>query len=132
MVAAKLDPAMITQLHHVNVTVPGNLEAATKNFYGTVLGLEELPKPPGTRKSGAWYQIGVTQLHLSIEDEGDRPLSTRHVCFVVSDLAMAEKRLRDARVLIIPDERPVPGTLRFYVRDPGGNQIEIVERRGQD
>jgi catechol 2,3-dioxygenase-like lactoylglutathione lyase family enzyme len=118
---------MIKQLHHVNVTVPPDLEAATKRFYGSVLGLEELPKPAGTRKSGAWYQIGTVQLHLSIEDEADGRLSKRHVCFIVSDLGATERRLHDAGVEIIPDERPMPGTPRFYVRDPGGNRIEIVQ-----
>ncbi len=119
---------MIKQLHHVNVTVPSDLEAATKKFYGSVLGLEELPKPAVTRKSGAWYQIGTAQLHLSIEDGADGLLSNRHLCFAVSDLDETEKRLHDAGVEIIPDDRPKPGALRFYVRDPGGNRIEIVER----
>ena len=122
---------MITQLDHVNVTVPSNLEAATKNFYGSILGLKELPKPAGTRPTGAWYQIGPVQLHLSIEDEVGR-LSSRHVCFTVSDLSAAEKRFQDAGVEIIPDERPQEGVHRFNVRDPGGNQLEIVERRAKD
>jgi catechol 2,3-dioxygenase-like lactoylglutathione lyase family enzyme len=119
---------MIKQLHHVNVTVPAGLEKASKNFYGVVLGLVELPKPPGTRQSGAWYQIGPVQLHLSIEADPGR-LSSRHICLNVSDLAAAEQRFRDAGVAIIADERPIAGTSRFYVRDPGGNQIEIVESR---
>jgi len=122
---------MINSLHHVNVTVPAALEAATKNFYGSILGLEELPKPEGTRKSGAWYQLGAVQLHLSIEEDGDRELSSRHICVTVSDLSTAAELFRKAGVKIIPDERPVPGMLRFYVRDPGGNQLEIVERREQ-
>lgn len=119
---------MAIELHHVNVTVPSELEAATKNFYGTVLGLEQVPKPAAARQSGAWYQIGANQLHLSVEDEATGPLSSRHICFAVSDLGASEKRFRDAGVEIIPDPRPVPGTLRFYVRDPGGNQLEIVQR----
>lgn len=118
---------MINELLHVNVTVPADLETAAKNFYGVVLGLEELPKPEGTRKSGAWYQVGPVQLHLSVEDVADRQLSSRHICLNVSDLAAAEERFREAGVAIIPDDRPIAGTLRFYVRDPGGNQIEIVE-----
>ena len=122
---------MINQLHHVNVTVPPDLEAATKTFYGSVLCLEELPKPAGTRKSGAWYQIGAVQLHLSIEDGADGFLSARHVCFTVADLGAAERRLLDAGVKIIPDERPIPGAQRFYVRDPGGNRIEIVQAQAK-
>ena len=119
---------MVTALHHVNVTVPPELEAATKYFYGGVLGLEQIPKPTASRQSGAWYRIGENQLHLSIENEA-QSLSSRHVCFTVSDLADAEKRFRDAGMEIIPDPRPIPGTERFYVRDPGGNQLEIVQQR---
>jgi catechol 2,3-dioxygenase-like lactoylglutathione lyase family enzyme len=120
---------MVTALHHVNVTVPPELEAATKEFYGVVLGLRQVPKPAAARQSGAWYQIGATQLHLSVDDEPLAPLSSRHICFAVSDLGAAEKQFRDARVEVISDARPVPGTQRFYVRDPGGNQLEIVQQK---
>jgi len=117
---------MITALHHVNVTVLPELEEATKHFYGSVLGLNQVPKPATSRQSGAWYQIGDNQLHLSVEKEVN-DLSSRHVCFTVSDLAEAEKRFRRDGVEIIPDPRPVPGTSRCYVRDPGGNLLEIVQ-----
>jgi catechol 2,3-dioxygenase-like lactoylglutathione lyase family enzyme len=117
---------MVTNLHHVNVTVPAELEAATKHFYGSVLGLRQVPKPAAARPTGAWYQIGDNQLHLSVEADANGS-SSRHVCFWVSDLAEAEKRFRDAGVEILPDPRPIPGTARFYVRDPGGNQLEIVQ-----
>lgn len=120
---------MVTQLHHVNVTVPPELEAATKEFYGAVLGLEQVPKPPAARRDGAWYQIGDNQLHLSVEDEPLSSLSSRHIAFRVSDLAATEQSFRDAGVEVIPDPRPVPGTERFYVRDPGGNQLEIVQAK---
>jgi catechol 2,3-dioxygenase-like lactoylglutathione lyase family enzyme len=119
---------MITQLHHVNVTVPPEWEAATKEFYGTVLGLQQVPKPAASRQSGAWYQIGALQLHLSVEDGPQGGLSSRHICLAVSDLNAAEKQFRDAGVEIVPDARPMPGTKRFYVRDPGGNQLEIVQQ----
>lgn len=119
---------MVTQLHHVNVTVPAELELAAKEFYGSVVGLRQVPKPAQARQTGAWYQIGENQLHLSVEDETNS-LSSRHVCFYVSDLTEAEKRFRDAGVEIVSDPRPVPGTSRFYVRDPGGNQLEIVQQR---
>ena len=120
---------MVTQLHHVNLTVPPELEEATKEFYGSVLGLKQVPKPAASRQSGAWYQIGAVQLHLSIEDEPDSSLSSRHLCFAVSDLSEAEKRFRDAGVEVIPDTRAVPGSPRFYARDPGGNQLEIAQQK---
>jgi catechol 2,3-dioxygenase-like lactoylglutathione lyase family enzyme len=117
---------MITALHHVNVTVPAELENAAKEFYGAMLGLRQIPKPATSRQSGAWYQIGNTQLHLSVEDE-EQSLSSRHVCFTVSDLREAEGRFREAGVEIIADPRPNPDAPRFYVRDPGGNMLEIAQ-----
>jgi catechol 2,3-dioxygenase-like lactoylglutathione lyase family enzyme len=121
--------AMAITLHHVNVTVPPELEAATKHFYGELLGLEQVPKPAAARQTGAWYQIGDNQLHLSVDDEARGPLSSRHICFHVSNLAESEKRFRDAGFEIFSDPRPIPGIERFYVRDPGGNQLEIVQHK---
>jgi catechol 2,3-dioxygenase-like lactoylglutathione lyase family enzyme len=118
---------LVLALHHVNVTVPADAEAAAKNFYANILGLEQLPKPTGTRPSGAWYQIGPIQLHLSVEKEARGPVTTGHVCLTVSDLNAAESRFREAGVEIIPDPRPIEGTSRFYVRDPGGNMLEIAQ-----
>ena len=125
--AVKICQMVVDHLHHVNVTVPRELEAAAKQFYGVVLGLKQIPKPATSRQSGAWYQIGETQLHLSVENEPRDQSSSRHVCFTVSDLAEAEQKFREAGVEVIPDPRPNPGTQRFYVRDPGGNQLEIVQ-----
>src|SRR5260370_33373380 len=116
---------MVTALHHVNVTVPTELEAAAKEFYGSVLGLKQVPKPAAARQIGAWYQIGVNQLHLSVEDEANGVLSSRHVCFTVSDLDAAEKRFRAAGGEIIQDPSPIPGSPRFYGSGPGGNQLGI-------
>ncbi|HXT64898.1 MAG TPA: VOC family protein [Pyrinomonadaceae bacterium] len=120
---------MVTSLHHVNVTVRPELEKAAKEFYGSVLGLQNIPKPPTSRQSGAWYQIGETQLHLSIAEEDATELSSRHVCFTVSDLAEAEAKFRQAGVDIIADPQPHPHAPRFYVRDPGGNQLEIAQQK---
>src|SRR5450432_2389315 len=116
----------IIELHHVNVTVPQALEEATKHCYGSILGLAQLQKPEGPRTSvGAWYQLGAAQLHLSIEDEVDNQASDRHVCYLVRDVVDAAQHFRAAGVVVIPDPRPIPGRPRIYVRDPGGNLIEI-------
>lgn len=122
--------AGIVNFHHVNVTVPRALEQAAKEFYSTRLGLEEVPKPEASRgRGGAWYQLGSVQLHLSIEDDLEEQSSTRHVCFVVENLHRAQDYLASTGVEILPDPRPIPGTQRFYVRDPGGNLIEIAQRQ---
>ena len=122
--------AGIINLDHVNVTVPRSLEQAAKDFYSARLGLAEVPKPDATRgRGGAWYQLGGVQLHLSVEDGLEEQLSKRHICFVVENLHSTQEYLSGSGVEILPDPRPIPGTRRFYVRDPGGNLIEIVERK---
>jgi catechol 2,3-dioxygenase-like lactoylglutathione lyase family enzyme len=120
--------AGVVNFHHVNVTVPRALEQEAKDFYRVRLGLEEVPKPETSRRNGgAWYQLNSVQLHLSVEDGLDGQSSTRHVCFIVEDLQRAQEYLASTGVEILPDSRPVPGTRRFYVRDPGGNLIEITQ-----
>ena len=119
----------VVSLSHVNITVPAEAEAAAKAFYQTVLGLKEIPKPAGTRQNlGAWYELGGLQLHLSVEEKATNAASDRHVCYVVADIAVAERRIRDSGAEIISDPRPIAGVKRFYVRDPGGNLIEITQR----
>lgn len=123
----------ITQIDHVQVTVPSTAEEVSKQFYGAVLGLEEIPKRAGPRsprsQRGAWYRCGTVELHLSVEDSpADNRSSKRHVCFMVTNLAEAEATMREAAIEIIPDNQPIEGWRRFYVRDPGGNRIEIAER----
>jgi catechol 2,3-dioxygenase-like lactoylglutathione lyase family enzyme len=120
---------MNANLHHVNVTVPRSLEQAAKHFYGVVMGLQEVPKPESSRgRGGAWYQLDRLQLHLSLEDGLDENcISKRHVCYTVADLAEAEEQFRNAGVEILPDDLPTPGWSRFYVRDPGGNRLEIAQ-----
>ena len=115
-------------LHHVNVTVPRSLEDEAKRFYGVVMGMTEVPKPESSRgRGGAWYQLGAVQLHLSVEDGAGEHLSKRHVCYTVYDLTEAEERFRQAGVEILPDDLPISGLRRFYVRDPGGNRLEIAQ-----
>jgi catechol 2,3-dioxygenase-like lactoylglutathione lyase family enzyme len=119
---------MEATIHHVNVTVPRSLEDAAKHFYGSVMGMTEVPKPESSRgRGGAWYQVGPVQLHLSLEDGLGENLSKRHVCYTVRNLKEAEERFRRAGVEILPDDLPIPGWQRFYVRDPGGNRLEIAQ-----
>jgi catechol 2,3-dioxygenase-like lactoylglutathione lyase family enzyme len=119
----------IQRLDHVNITVPRPLEAEAKQFYGSVLGLQEVPKPESSRgRGGAWYQLGPVQLHLSLEDREADQSSRRHICLVVSELEKVRSHLEEVGVEIFPDDIPTPGWPRFYVRDPGGNRIEIAQQ----
>ena len=121
-------PVGTIKLHHVNVTVPAALEEAAKSFYGNLMGLKQIEKPDGPRKYiGAWYQIGESQLHLSIEKEPRNQDSNRHVCYSVPDVARALDTFRAGGIEVISEEQLVNGGSRFFVRDPAGNLIEITE-----
>ena len=119
----------IVQIDHVNVVVPKSLEDEAKRFYGSVLGLKEIPKPVELRgNGGAWYELGSLQLHLSAKpNAANGQLRKGHVCYTVADVAFAEEQLSAAGIEIIPDDQPMAGKPRFYVRDPGGNLIEIAQ-----
>ena len=120
---------MKIEVNHVNVTVPKSAESATKTFYRDVLGMKEIPKPGVEKSGGAWFQLGGVQLHLSIEEGVDNRASKRHVCYSVPDLSEAERRLRAAGVEIISESRQIAGSVRFFIRDPGGNHIEIAQQK---
>jgi len=119
----------IIEINHVNVIVPKSLEDAAKHFYGSVLGLKEVPKPIESHgRGGAWYELGSVQLHLSVRAEAENGGTAKgHVCYTVADVASAAGCLRAAGVEIIPDGQPIAGKPRFYVRDPGGNLIELAQ-----
>jgi catechol 2,3-dioxygenase-like lactoylglutathione lyase family enzyme len=119
----------IVELHHVNIRVPKAVEEATKHFYTKIIGLEEIEKPGESKKrGGAWFVCGDLQLHLSLSDGEANEASNRHICYRVNDLAQAENRFRNADIEIIADDQPVAGWPRFYVRDPGGNLLEIAQQ----
>ena len=126
-------PLKLEAIDHVQVTVPSSVEAEALRFYGTVLGLERITKPDSlTINGGAWYRLGSLEVHVSPED--DRAAgqeSKRHVCYVVTDLKEAELELAAQGVEVIPDRQPIAGWARFYIRDPGGNRIEIAQRLTQ-
>jgi catechol 2,3-dioxygenase-like lactoylglutathione lyase family enzyme len=123
----------VTQFHHVTIYVPRALQAAAEKFYGELLNLPRIPRPAafGGEADGAWYELGGVQLHLSLSD---RPAdgnagSVRHVCYMVTDLAETEAALRAAGVEIVPDPVPFEQWARVFVRDPGGNYIEIASKK---
>jgi catechol 2,3-dioxygenase-like lactoylglutathione lyase family enzyme len=120
----------IVEINHIQITVPRAAEEASKRFYRDVLGLEEIPKPGISKaRGGAWFRRGSVEVHLSVEDSAaENHLSRRHICYLVADLTEAARQLVSAGVEVIPDERPIAGWKRFYIRDPGANQIEVAQR----
>ena len=120
-------PLGILGIDHVQVAVPQGLEDRCLAFYRDVLRLAEIEKPEHLKaRGGAWFQVGPTQMHVGIDPEPS-PKSKRHVCFLVADLAQAKAAVL-AQGAAIEDEGRAEGLIRFFVRDPAGNRIEIGQR----
>ena len=119
----------LNAIDHIQVTSSPEAEDAMLFFYSKVLGLTEIPKPETIKANGgAWYVLGNIQIHISREKKPDNALSRRHICYLVSDLQAFQKHLQAHGVEIIPDQQPIPGHARFFLRDPAGNRIEIAEK----
>jgi catechol 2,3-dioxygenase-like lactoylglutathione lyase family enzyme len=57
----------IVGLDHVQVAAPDGCENEARRFYGELLGLEELEKPPLlAARGGVWFRVGAQQLHRRV------------------------------------------------------------------
>ncbi len=118
--------ARITRLDHVQIAMPAGEESAARAFYAGILGLSEIPKPPGlAKRGGAWFEGSGFQVHLGVEADF-HPAKKAHPCFRVDDLDRLRQALEDAGVETIPDSE-IPGVRRFYASDPFGNRVEFMQ-----
>ncbi len=114
------------RLDHVQICVPVGEEEQAREFYGRLLGLEEIEKPDALKANGGlWFQIADIQLHVGVENVEGK--SKRHPAFEVEGLAQVREYLQENQVKI-RDEIPVPGLNRVSFFDPFGNRIELMER----
>jgi len=116
----------ILAIDHVQLAMPAGGEAAARSFYGGVLGLPEVSKPPHlARRGGCWFENEDVKIHLGVE--GDfRPAHKAHPALLVSALSGLIERCRRAGCTVVADE-PLEGRPRAYVSDPFGNRIELIE-----
>jgi catechol 2,3-dioxygenase-like lactoylglutathione lyase family enzyme len=106
--------------------MPRGLEAQAREFYGSVLGLTEIPKPAAlAARGGVWFELGSTQVHLGV-DPDFRPAKKAHVGFEVERLHPLIERCRAAGYEPRPDDG-LTGRRRVFVDDAFGNRIELIE-----
>jgi catechol 2,3-dioxygenase-like lactoylglutathione lyase family enzyme len=114
-------------IDHVQVSIPAGGEPQARRFYGEILGLDEIPKPPNlAARGGAWFQCGALQLHLGVESEF-RPARRAHPALLVSNLAGTIEALTAAGYEVKYDSEPIEGVARAFTADPFGNRIELVQ-----
>jgi catechol 2,3-dioxygenase-like lactoylglutathione lyase family enzyme len=119
---------VISGLDHVQVAAPPGSEAEARAFYGRLLGLTEVEKPPAlAARGGAWFACGAQQLHVGV-DAGFTPAAKAHPALAVAsahDLDALAERLTSSGADVHWDDE-IPGLARFYTADPWGNRLELL------
>jgi catechol 2,3-dioxygenase-like lactoylglutathione lyase family enzyme len=118
---------VITGLDHIQVAAPPHAEEEARRFYGSLLGLQELPKAPQLADAGGvWFACGAQQLHVGVQDPF-LAAKKAHPGLAVADAATLDVlagRLQSAGAPVRWDER-LPDVPRFYTEDPWGNRLEL-------
>src|SRR5262245_15463580 len=116
-------PPTFTHLDHCSVLIT-DVERS-RRFYGGLLGLPEINKPRTFDFVVVWYQLGNQQLHLLLKDRPDT-ISPRHFALRVTDAAAARAYFK-ANGVAAEESTPIPGADRFFIHDPDGNRIEVIQ-----
>lgn len=116
----------ITALDHVALEVP-ELEPAIR-FYEQSLGLTPLPTPPAAVERGIrWYALPEGRMLHLVTNPDAQPHRIAHVALRVNDVDAWRRHLHQ---LGVAEEQPMVKLYgdvdRMFVRDPGGNRIELV------
>ena len=118
--------AKVTGIEHVQLAMPAGAEALARAFYTGLLGLSERAKPPKlAARGGCWFEAPGVKVHLGVEADF-RPATKAHPALLIDDLGAMQAALETAGVAVTPDD-PVDGRARFYVADPFGNRIELMQ-----
>ncbi|NWJ24953.1 VOC family protein [Rhizobium sp. RM] len=116
----------ILALDHVQLAMPAGREQEARAFYAGLLGLAEQTKPANlVRRGGCWFALGAVKVHLGVVQDFVSA-GKAHPAFIVDDLTKLRKTLETAGCHVVEDE-PLEGYHRFYVHDPFGNRIEMMQ-----
>ncbi|GAA2797283.1 VOC family protein [Streptomyces showdoensis] len=119
---------MLVAVDHVQLAAPVGSEDLLRAFYGDVLGMTEIPKPPVlAARGGCWFAAadGAVQLHLGVEADF-RPARKAHPGLRVSGIRDFAARLERHGTEVVWDG-DLPGHRRFHCADPVGNRLEFLE-----
>jgi catechol 2,3-dioxygenase-like lactoylglutathione lyase family enzyme len=120
---ARRQSMQVTYLDHVTVLIT-DVERSQR-FYADVLGLREVPPPYTFDFVVIWFDLGGQYLHLLHKPQADT-ISPRHFALGVDDAVAARERCR-MNGLTIDETVRIPNADRFFIRDPDGNRIELIQ-----
>jgi catechol 2,3-dioxygenase-like lactoylglutathione lyase family enzyme len=114
------------RLQHVSSPYQMGKAEEVRAFYGSVLGLPEIPPPDSLKdRQLVWYAAGVDSLELHFFPGTPDAEHPRHLCLEVDDLEAARRQLTVAGFRPY-DTVPIRNRPRFLCRDPFGNLIEFT------
>ena len=116
----------LTGIHHHSVLV-SDMERAV-DFYKNVMRLQEIGIPATFGPADLrvrWFEIGDQHIHLMPAAQAD-PDSPRHIALAIED-AVAGREYFQAKGVEISETVLIPGADRFFIADPDGNRIELIQ-----
>lgn len=125
----------IRSIHHGSFAFR-DLEQA-RYFYGTVLGLEEVPRPD-FGFPGIWYRVSDTQMiHITPgrnQEPSRLPLDAMtprdtHLCLWVDDFDQTIAELTARGIAVYRLDRPVSELQQAWLQDPEGHVLELTGAR---
>lgn len=106
--------------------MPAGGEADAVAFYGGLLGIPHVVKPPHlAARGGCWFERGDLKVHLGV-DRDFKPATKAHPALLVDNVRELARAICAAGFRVVDDE-PLAGYERVYVDDPFGNRIELME-----
>lgn len=116
-------PLDIIKIDHCSILITD--VARSRRFYRDILGLREINKPRTFDFVALWFDLGDHHIHLLLKDKPDA-LSPRHFALRVVDAQRARRHFQDHGIAI-QESTLIPGAERFFIADPDGNRIEIIQ-----
>jgi catechol 2,3-dioxygenase-like lactoylglutathione lyase family enzyme len=114
-----------TAVDHFQMAIPSGGEEMARSFYSSVLGMQEITKPPElAKRGGAWFSSGNVQIHIG-SDPDFHPAKKAHPALRCRDYNALLARLQ-ANGYELMDDGAIPGVTRCHIFDPFGNRIELI------
>ncbi|MCK2021294.1 MULTISPECIES: VOC family protein [Peribacillus] len=119
-------PFIFKAIDHIQLAAPKDSEDTARKFFKNILGFDEVEKPEELKKrGGVWFEFGNYQIHIGIE-EPFYPAKKAHPAFEIENIEELKKHLVTNGIDVIEDDK-LPGAKRFYISDPFGNRMELLE-----